>query len=149
MKTLCNTDCCLKCRFHGEVCAGCAETDGHPCGGACVAADCVKRGGQEALQSCKQKLIDEINALGIPELQVAELYLLNGAYVNLEYTLPGGEQVRFLNDKNVYWGCQVERPGRERCYGLVADDRFLLVCEYGCEGAAPEIVLFKRRQEES
>ena len=28
---------------------------------------------------------------------------------------------------------------------VVADEKFILVCEYGCNGADPEIVLYKRR----
>lgn len=35
--------------------------------------------------------------------------------------------------------------GIERCYGVVADERFILVCEYGCNGADPEIIVYKRR----
>ena len=30
-------------------------------------------------------------------------------------------------------------------YGVVANEDFILVCEYGCNGCDPEIVLFKRR----
>ena len=45
----------------------------------------------------------------------------------------------------MYWGCQVERPGCERCCGLVADDGFVLVCEYGCGGRDPELLLYKKR----
>ena len=40
---------------------------------------------------------------------------------------------------------QVEIPGSDRCDGIAADDTYLLVCEYGCEGADPQIVLYKRR----
>lgn len=32
-----------------------------------------------------------------------------------------------------------------RCYGLTADENYLLVCEYGDNGANPEIVIFKKR----
>lgn len=40
---------------------------------------------------------------------------------------------------------QTEYPNSERCYGIAADKEYLLVCEYGCMGADPEIVLYKRR----
>ena len=71
--------------------------------------------------------------------------LLTGAYVNLEYSLTNGTTVKFLNDKDVYLGNQIERTDSERCYGVVADETFILVCEYGRNGADPEIVLYKRR----
>ena len=90
-------------------------------------------------------MIEEINALEIDELRVDDLNLLTGAYVNLEYPLSNGNTVRFLNDKDVYLGNQIERANSERCYGVVADETFILVCEYGCNGAEPEIVLYKRR----
>ena len=83
--------------------------------------------------------------LSIPDLRITDLNLLNGFYVNLEYPLPNGQTAKFLRDENIYWGNQVERPDNERCYGLVADDDFVLVCEYGCNGTDPQIVLYKKR----
>lgn len=56
-----------------------------------------------------------------------------------------GQSIKFLEDNNVYWGSQIEIPGSVRCYGIVADDRYLLVCEYGCGGADPQIILYKKR----
>ena len=70
---------------------------------------------------------------------------LNGFYVNLEYPLPNGQSVKLLEDKKVYLGNQIEIPGSCRCYGIVADEKYLLVCEYGCGGADPQIVVYKRR----
>ena len=67
------------------------------------------------------------------------------ALVNLAYPLPGGQAAQFLQDNRVYWGNQIEVPGSERCYGVVADETFLLVCRYGCEGRDPELVLYKKR----
>lgn len=90
-------------------------------------------------------LIEEFNALGIPHLRIESLNRLNGSFVNLEYQLANGQRVKLLEDNNVYWGNQVEIPGSDRCYGLVADEKYLLVCEYGCGGAEPEIVIYKRR----
>ena len=54
--------------------------------------------------------------------------------------------VELLRDGEIYLGCQVERPGSERCYGLAANGEHLVVCEYGCGGADPQLVLYKRRQ---
>ena len=50
-----------------------------------------------------------------------------------------------LNDKDIYLGNQIEKQDSERCCGVVADETFILVCEYGRNGADPEIVLYKRR----
>ena len=109
------------------------------------AAECIKEKGYEAFPALKQALVAEINALGIPHLHVEDLHLLLGQYVNLEYSLPSGQKVKLLADDNVYLGAQVEVPGSERCYGVAADDTYLLVCEYGCGGSDPCIVLYRRR----
>mgnify|MGYP007105522906 FL=1 len=143
MSSICKMDCCHQCDRQKD-CGGCTKTDGHPFGGRCVAADCIKQEGIEAFFRLKDSLIAEINSLGIPYLQVNDLELLNGFFVNLEYTLPNGQLVKFLKDNNVYLGNQIEIPKSDRCYGLVADELYLLVCEYGCEGADPEIVLYKK-----
>ncbi len=120
-------------------CGGCEKCNGHPFGGSCIAER------NKNFDELKKRLIDEINALCIEELAVNELFLLNGAYVNLEYRLMNGTTVKFLNDNDVYLGNQIERVNSERCYGVVANEEFILVCEYGCNGAEPEIVLYKRR----
>ena len=79
-------------------------------------------------------------------LKFNELYALVGRYVNLEYPLPGGGTVKFLDDNSMYLGNQVQCLHKEgRCYGMVVCPEFLLVCEYGENGADPEIVLYKRR----
>ena len=85
-------------------------------------------------------MICEFNALGIPGMsKITELYALVGNFVNLEYPLPSGQTVKFLDNNSMYLGSQVERELRKgRCYGL-------LVCEYGENGADPEIVVYKRR----
>lgn len=136
--TYCGSNCCENCSRFSE-CGGCENCAGHPLGGSCVA----ERNG--SFPELKQRLIGEINALGIDGLTVDDLNLLTGAYVNLEYPLPNGTGVRFLNDKDIYLGNQIERPDSERCYGVVADETFILVCTYGCNGADPQIVLYKRR----
>lgn len=89
-------------------------------------------------------MISEFNALGIRNLTVQDLNLLNGFFVNLEYTLPNGQRVKLLKDYDIYLGNQIEIPGSDRCYGLAADDRMLLVCEYGCGGETRRLFSIKR-----
>lgn len=144
MLSICGKDCCEKCS-RKESCGGCIKVKGHPFGGQCVAANWIQNFGREGMEERKQALMQEINALSIPDLRITDLNLLNGFYVNLEYPLPNGQTAKFLRDENIYWGNQIERPDSERCYGLVADDDFVLVCEYGCNGTDPQIVLYKKR----
>ena len=144
MLSICGLDCCGECNKKND-CGGCVKTDGHPFGGTCVAAECVRREGLEGLKKIKEMLIEEFNALGIQSLQVKDLNLLNGFFVNLEYTLANGQSVKLLEDDRVYWGNQIEIPGSDRCYGIVADDNYLLVCEYGCNGTEPQIIVYKKR----
>ena len=113
----------------------------------CFIAKYIKTGGKEKYEEFKQTLIGEFNGLGIPGMpKINELYALVGKYVNLEYPLPSGVPVKFLDDNSMYLGNQVECEfGEDRCYGMVAGLDFLLVCEYGENGADPEVVLYKRR----
>ncbi len=145
MASICGMDCCKECS-RKEECGGCQKVKGHPFGkGTCIAAECMKRGGIEEFFHFKNILISEFNALGIEGLEVSDLNLLNGFFVNLEYPLANGQCVKLLQDHNIYLGTQIEIPGSDRCYGLVADDRYLLVCQYGCNGQKPEIILYKKR----
>ncbi len=144
MLSICGSDCCEKCDKINE-CGGCMKTCGHPFGGKCIAAEAFKAGGAEAFFALKNALIEEINALGIDGLSVQDLNLLNGFYVNLEYPLANGEKVKFLKDSDIYFGNQIERPGQERCYGVVADEKMILVCEYGYMGKDPELICYKKR----
>ena len=136
--TYCGIDCCKECSRLAE-CGGCEKCGGHPFGGSCVAER------NKDFSQLKQQLIDEINALGICGLIVENLNLLTGAFVNLEYPLSNGTTVKFLNDKDIYLGNQIEIPNSERCYGVVANEDFILVCEYACNGANPKLILYKRR----
>ena len=144
MLSNCGLDCCDECSRR-EECGGCKKVDGHPFGGSCIAAECIKRGGIEEFMRLKNALISEFNALGIEGLEVSDLSLLNGYFVNFEYQLADGQSVKLLKDNYVYLGNQIERFGSDRCYGIVADDTNMLVCEYGCNGKDPEIVMYKRR----
>ena len=67
----------------------------------------------------------------------------------MAYPMPNGNNIKLLDDKGIYLCNQVEcefNDGQSiRCFGLVADMNFLLVSEYGANGAEPEIVIFKKR----
>ena len=95
----------------------------------------------------KEQLVREINGLrieGMPE--VKKLNALVGSDVNLEYRLPNGAKVKFLNDRTTYLGTQLESEfGGERHYGVLAGMDFILVCTYEGEGTDPELVLYKKR----
>ena len=98
-------------------------------------------------EAFKQKLIAEINDLhieGMPKLTM--LNALVGSYVNLAYPLPSGASVKFLNDQTTYLGNQLESEfGGERCFGVLANMDFILICTYEKDGANPELVLYKKR----
>ena len=98
-------------------------------------------------EAFKQKLIEEINSLHIEGMpKVEKLNALVGKYVNLQYRLPSGAEVRFLNDETTYLGTQLEPgSGGERCFGVLANMDFILICTYGCEGKDPELVLYRKR----
>ena len=102
-------------------------------------------GGQ--FEAFKKQLIDEINALhieGMPKLE--KLNALVGRYVNLEYRLPSGMNVKFLNDQTTYLGNQLESEfGGERCFGVLANMDFIMICTYEKDGVNPELVLYKKR----
>ena len=95
----------------------------------------------------KRQLIEEINGLHVEGLpKVEKLNALVGKYVNLEYRLPNGIKVRFLDDQTTYLGNQLESEfGSDRCFGILASMEFILVCTYEKEGANPELVLYKKR----
>ncbi len=104
-------------------------------------------GGNGAFEEFKQKLIAEINALhieGMPELKT--LNALVGSYINLEYRLPNGRMVKFLDDQTTYLGNQLECEfGGDRCFGIAANMEFILICTYGENGADPELVVYQKR----
>ena len=103
--------------------------------------------GAERFEQFKQQLIDEINALnieGMPKLE--KLNALVGGYINLEYRLPNGKTVKFLDDSATYLGNQLEcESGGGICFGIAANMDFILVCTYEENGENPELVIFKKR----
>ena len=145
MNTYCGAN-CESCPSK-ENCKGCVATCGSPFGGRCVAAEYIKVGGLEAYLQFKQKLTEEVNALLAVEGfgAVDDLVELVGAYVNLAYTMPSGETVKLLNDKNIYLGAQIEFANLGVCYGVVADTGFILLCSYGKDGSEPELMVYRKR----
>lgn len=95
----------------------------------------------------KLQLIDEFNNLHIEGMpKVEKLNALVGKYVNLEYPLPNGKKIKFLNDEKTYLGNQLECESDEnRCFGILADTSFMLVCTYGKNSENPELILYKKR----
>ena len=89
-------------------------------------------GGEEKFDGFKKQIIDEFNALHIEGMpKVESLNALVGNFVNLEYRLPLGKSVKFLDDGAAYLGNQLECEfGGNRCFGLIANMEFLLVCTY-------------------
>lgn len=104
-------------------------------------------GGDGKFEEFKQKLIEEFNELKIPGMpKVEKLNALVGGYVNLEYRLPNGSLVKFLDDDKTYLGNQLECEfGGGLCFGILAGADFLLVCTYREGGSDPELLLYKKR----
>lgn len=104
-------------------------------------------GGEAEFENFKKNLISEFNALDVEGLpKVESLNVLSGSFVNLEYTLPNGTVVKFLDDSATYLGNQLPCEfGGDRCFGIVANTTFLLVCTYEEDGNNPELVVYKKR----
>lgn len=99
----------------------------------------------EEFRELKEKLIAEFNALGIKGMkEVTDLNELKGSFINMEYTLPSGQNMKIWDDDKIYLGNELCIEGSDRCYGIAGDEKYLMVCEYGDAGADPELVVFKR-----
>ena len=98
-------------------------------------------------EAFKKQLIDEINDLHVEGmLKLEKLNALVGSYVNLPYRLPNGMNVKFLDDHTTYLGNQLEPEfGGNRCFGVLANMDFILICTYEAEGKDPELVIYKKR----
>ena len=149
MEAICGAK-CDECPRYKKNCAGCQETNGSPFGKKCFIAQYISSGGKEKFEEFKNQLIKEFNDLkieGMPEIK--DLYPLNGEYVNLEYSLPNGSKVKFLNDDESYLGNQVECMFNDgtikKCFGIVGNMNFLLVSEYEENGLNPELITYKKR----
>ena len=54
--------------------------------------------------------------------------------------------MKFLDDGTTYLGNQLESEfGGDRCFGVLANMDFILICTYEAEGKNPELVLYKKR----
>lgn len=95
----------------------------------------------------KKLLIEEINALNIEGMpKLTKLNALVGSYINLEYRLPNGKTVKYLDDNTTYLGNQLESEfGGDRCFGIAANMDFILICTYEENGENPELVVYKKR----
>lgn len=95
----------------------------------------------------KKLLIEEINALNIEGMpKLTKLNALVGSYINLEYRLPNGKTVKYLDDNTTYLGNQLKSEfGGDRCFGIAANMDFILICTYEENGENPELVVYKKR----
>ena len=98
-------------------------------------------------EAFKKQLIEEINDLHVPGMpKVEKLNALVGRFVNLEYRLPSGKAVKFLDDQTTYLGNQLESEfDKDLCFGVLANMDFILVCTYEAEGENPELIVYKKR----
>ena len=149
-KGICGTD-CDSCGYgKGNGCKGCTASNGCPFGKQCFIFKYIKMSGEDNYTDFKKQLIDEFNSLGVPGMPVIDdLYVINGAYVNLAYPMPNGNEVKLLDDKVIYLCNQVQCEFNDgeliRCFILVAGMDFLLVSECGKNGLSPELVVYKKR----
>lgn len=142
MKSICGID-CTKCELN-STCNGCVKTGGKPFGAECVVALCCQKRKTEG-SNLKEKLIEAFNQLDIHDMEeVTDLNALKGSYINIEYTLPNGQIIKFWDDNKIYFGNQLHKKDSDRCYGIVADEKYLMVSEYSGYGADAEVIVFKR-----
>ena len=142
MESICGID-CTKCELN-STCNGCLETNGQPFRAECIVASYCKKG-TAALSELKEKLITTCKLLNIPDMeQLTELHALKGSFANIEYVLPNGQTVKFWDDNRIYLGNQLHKKNSDRCYGIVADENYLMVSEYGNYGSDAEIIVFKQ-----
>ena len=91
-----------------------------------------------------KKQINALHMEGMPKVE--KLNALVGGYINLEYQLPNGKAVKFLDDSATYLGTQlVNEQDGSRCFGIAANADFILVCSYEENGEKPELVIYKKR----
>ena len=77
--------------------------------------------------------------------RLTKFNVLVGGYINLEYRLPNGNVVKFLDDAT-HLGNQLECEfGGDRGFGIAANMDFSLICTYGENGENPELVAYKKR----
>ena len=141
MTTYCGAD-CSKCPSK-EECKGCMNTCGSPFGGSCVAAEHIKEKGLESYLKLKEEIKEEINVIlkSLNYPQTETLFELSGRFVNLEYMLPNGEKAKFLDDRNIYLGTQIQL--NDLSCGVITDGSFILICTYKGFGEDPKLILYR------
>jgi len=150
MEAVCGAN-CEECELlKSSKCMGCKNTNGCPFGKKCWIAKYIEVGGKSNFESLKNEIIKEFNSLKIDGMPIIEeLYPLHGEFVNMEYLLPNGGHIKFLNNNESYLGNQVEYLFNDseikRCFGILANMNFLLVSEYEENGRNPEIIIYKKR----
>lgn len=93
----------------------------------------------------KEYLLTEIRKLGIKEFdKLNSLNVLDGSYLNLEVELPNGIKAKLLDDNKKYYANQIDIENSDKCYGVAANENFIIVYRYGCDGADAELILIKR-----
>lgn len=143
-QAICGVD-CSKCELN-NTCKGCTKTKGRPFGSDCVVAGCLKES-EDYLCEFKRNLIKAFNDLNVIDLEeIKELNALKGSLVNIEYPLPNGKGVRLLDDNKIYLGNQVAIKNSDKYYGIVADEKYLIVSKYRGYGVDSEIIVFKQWQ---
>lgn len=91
----------------------------------------------------KKVYIQEVNALGIADLHIDNLFILQGSMINQAYQI-NGNTTKLLDDNETYWTTQIKRND-SRCYGIACNEKYILVSEYGIDGADAEVVILKKR----
>ena len=72
------------------------------------------------------QLINEINDLHIDgPSRVDKLNALVGKHVNLEYSLPNGQKMKFLDDQKPIWGTNWSLNSRRQMLGILAGMDFI------------------------
>ena len=150
MEAICGAN-CEECELlKNNKCQGCKNTNGCPFGKKCWIAKYIEVGNKDSFESLKTELINEFNSLNIDGMpKIKELYPLHGEFVNMEYPLPNGEYTKLLKDNETYLGNQLEclfnDGDAKKCFGILANMKFLLVCEYGENGSDSELIIYKKR----
>ena len=150
MEAICGAN-CEECELlKNNKCKGCNNTNACPFGKKCWIAKYIEVGEKDSFELLKKEIIEELNSLKIEGMPIIEdLYPLHGEFVNMEYPLPNGEQVKLLNDNEAYLGNQLEcifnDNDNKLCFGVLANMSFLLVCQYEENGINPEIIIYKKR----
>lgn len=93
----------------------------------------------------EKKLLEIIKKLGISEFEkFKSLNLMDGSYLNIECQLPNGKVSKILDDNKKYYANQIDIEGTDKCYGVAADENFVAVYRYGCDGVDGELIIWKK-----